>query len=92
MRDAPLMGRADRVGQRNGERQHAIERETVLGNQIRKRLAVDELEREKRDAAGFFDRVNRDDIRVIERRGGPCLAIEPFAPVRIARQLAGQDS
>ncbi len=61
------------------------------GIRSRKRLAVDQLEREERDAAGFFDRVDRDDIRVIERRGGPRLAIEPLAPVRIARQLAGQD-
>ena len=91
MRDAALMGRADRVGQWNGEREQAIEREAGLGDQIRKCLAIDELEREERDAASFFDRMNRDDVRVIERRGRPCLAIEPFAAVRIACQLASQD-
>ncbi len=39
----------------------------------------------------FLDRVNGDDVGVVQRRRGAGLALEPFAPVGVARKLAGED-
>ena len=91
MRDAALVRRTDRIRQRDGQGQHAIERQTVFRNHLGERLAVDELERQERDAVDFFDRVNGDDVGVVERRDRAGLTLEPLAPVGVARQLTGQD-
>ena len=63
---------------------HAIERHAVRGDQLAERLAVDELEGQERNAVRFLDRVDGDDVRMIERGGGACLALEAFAAVGIA--------
>ena len=91
MRDAPLVRGADGVSQRDREGQHAIERQAAFGNEVGKRLAVDQLEGQKRNTVCLFDRVNGDDVRMIEGGGSQRLALEPFAAIAIAGELARQD-
>ena len=67
VRDAALVRRADGVGERNRDGQDLRERQTLRGQQIGQRAAVDQFQRQEGDAVGFFDRVDRDDVGVIER-------------------------
>ncbi len=90
VRDAALVRGADGVSQRDREVQHPIERQAALGNEVGKRLAVDQLEGQKRNAVRLFNRVNGDDVRMIEGGGGQRLALEPFAAIAIAGELARQ--
>ena len=76
MGDAALVGGADRVGQRDAEREDAVERQAVRRNQLAERLAVDQFEGEERDAVDVLDRMDRDDVRMVERGGGAGLALE----------------
>ena len=91
MRDASLVGRADRVGERDGDGQELLERHPAGGYQRRQRFAVHQLQRDERHAIGFLHRVNGDDVGVIERRGGPSLPLEALAAVIVARQFLRQD-
>ena len=91
MRDAALVRRADRIGERDAEREHAIERHAVRGNQVAERLSVDQLQREDRDAVDVLDRVDRDDVGMVERGGGARLAFEALLAVGIPGQCAGED-
>jgi len=38
-----------------------------------------------------LDRVNRHHARVVERRHGPCLALEARQPIGVSRDLGRQD-
>ena len=64
---------------------------SVVGNQIRERLPFDQLQGEERQTVDFLDRVDGDDVGMVECGGGACLALEPFAPIGIAGKLARQD-
>ena len=88
MRDPALMRGADRVGQRDGQVEHAIERQPFGRDHLLERLTVDELEREKRHAVRFLDGMDRDDVRMIERGRGARLALEALAAIGIERKLA----
>ncbi len=91
MRDAALMRGADRVGERNREREQAVEWQAIVGDQIRKRLPIDELEREKRNAVDFLDRVDSDDVGVVQGGSRARLTLEAFAAVGVPGELTSQD-
>jgi hypothetical protein len=78
-----------RDGRRNGEQ--TIDREAALRNHAVERLALDQLHREEVDAVGLFDRMERHDVRMIERGGGPRLSLETFEALRIAAHVGRQD-
>jgi len=78
VQDSALVRRPDRVGEWNGDLEQSLERHTVGRDQLVQRLALDELQRQKRRVAGLIDRVERDDIGVVERGDGSRLAFEAF--------------
>ena len=57
----------------------------------RQRFARNELEHEGADVLGFFESVDRTDVRVIERSQQPRLSLEPCEPLGICRERAWQD-
>lgn len=83
MDDAALVGGADGVGQRDGQLEQARERHAVLGNQLRQRLPLDELHGEEVHVAGLLDRVDGDDVGVVERGDGLGLALEALAALAV---------
>ncbi len=61
------------------------------GDQGVERLAAHELHGEKRNAVRLLDRVDRDDVGVVQRRDGARLAPEALDPLRRSRHLGRQD-
>jgi hypothetical protein len=55
------------------------------------RLPLHELHCQKVDAADLLDGVERDDVRMIERRGGAGFALEAREAIGVARKCLGQD-
>ena len=51
------------------------------------RLAVHELHGEEVDAGGLLDRIDRHDVRMVERCDGTCLALEALDPLRARGHL-----
>jgi hypothetical protein len=58
---------------------------------VRQRGALDELEHERGEAIGFFEAVDRADVRMIERRQDPRFAREAREALGIAREHARQN-
>ena len=86
-----LVGRIERVGELARDRNrlsggHAV---TPIADAVGQRLALDQLEDEPGDAVGLFESVNRRDVRVIERRQQPRLAIEAGDARRVAGERVG---
>jgi len=71
MRDALLMCGADGVRHGNRDVEDLRQRQAALDDQITERFPLDVLHREEEGAIGFFHRVNRDDVGMIERGNGP---------------------
>ena len=90
MDDALLVRRGERVGERGGDLDEPGDRQGTLGDEKVERLALDQLHRQEVDAAGLLDRVDRDDVRVIERGDGAGLALEPLQPLRARGHLGRQ--
>ena len=58
MDDALVMGGGQRLGDRAGDFQDAIDGETAFRNELIERLALDQFHREEVDAIGFLNRVD----------------------------------
>ena len=67
-----------------------VDREAALRDEQVERLSFDELHREEVDALGLFDRVERDDVRMVQRGDGAGFALEAREAIGIARRLGGQ--
>jgi hypothetical protein len=50
---------------------------------LTERVAFNEFHRQEADSFGFFDRINGDDVRMIERCDRLRLALEPLQTNRI---------
>ena len=61
-----------------------------MGNQPVERLAFDELHRQEMEPGCLLDRVDRDDMRVVESGDGPSLALEAPEAVWITGHLGWQ--
>ena len=84
--DAALMRRADGVGERDGIGEDPIERQSARRNERVEGPPFDELQGEERNAVRFLDRVDGDDVGMIQRSDGARLALESFTAVRVHRQ------
>jgi hypothetical protein len=91
MGDAALVGRSHGVGERDRESQQLGERHPAGSNAFRQRLPLHQLHRQEEEAVSFLDRVNRDDIRVVEGGDGTRFTFESRPAVGIARRLVRQD-
>jgi hypothetical protein len=52
---------------------------------------VIELHREKRNAAVFLDRVDRDDVRMVDGSDRLCLALEALTPLGVRGRQLGKE-
>jgi hypothetical protein len=86
----PMRGR-QRVGHLNRDGQRLGDRERAFRNPRLERLAVEILDDEKREALVFADVVERADVRVLERRDQPRLALEALAELRVGGERRRQD-
>ena len=82
--DAFVMRRCERIRQRRADRERPIDGQAIMWNELGQRLPVDELHRRKVNAVDLVDGVDRDDMRMIQRRYGARLALEPRQAIGVA--------
>ena len=90
MDDAFRMRGGKRLRNRPGDLENPIGREASFRNRAVERLPLDELHREEVDTVGFVHGMDSDDVRVVERGDGTCLALKARERVRIAAIPAGR--
>ena len=90
MDDPFLVGRRQRIGQRNADAQKGFDRDPGRLNHSIERHPLHQLHGEKVDPLGVLDRVNRDDVRVTQRRYRARLPPEALEPVGIVGHLRGK--
>jgi hypothetical protein len=66
MRNALLVGYGQRVRHRNRNREQPFEWQAAPGHHVGQRVAVDQFHGHDRVVIEVFDRIDRDDVRVIE--------------------------
>src|SRR4051812_32839908 len=86
MYDPVAVRSLERVADLNGNRDRALER-----HRARQRLTVDVLHHQIRGRTFRADVMQRADVRMIECRDRPSLAIEPATKRRIAGEEFGKD-
>ncbi len=91
MDDALLVGGGERLRERDGDLEDALQGHPAFGNHVREPLALDELHGEEVNAPGLLDRVNGDDIRMVEGSERLRFALESLQALLGARQLGRQD-
>ena len=91
MHDAFLMRRRQRIPQSAGDLDDLLEGKPACADEPVKRLTFDELHGQEVDAVGFLDRVDGDDVRMVELGEGLRLATKTREPLRILRHFGGQD-
>ena len=91
VRDPSLMRRAHGVGEGDGKGQDLVERQPAGRDVCRQRVAVHQLERQEEDAVGFLDRVDGDDVGVVQGGDRPGLALEALPPVAVRGEFRRQD-
>jgi hypothetical protein len=82
MDDAAIVGVLERVGELHAETQHARERRRVRAEVGGQQPAVDQFHRDVDLAVRFAHVVDRADVRMIQRRGGPATREAPSARLR----------
>ncbi len=83
MGDALLVRRGDRVADPDPGSQQRIERHAARRDQRRQQPPFHQLHRQERDTVGLFDRVDGDDVGVIEGGDGPGFALEARAALGV---------
>jgi hypothetical protein len=78
VRDVLLVRRRQRVGERHGDLQEALDWQAGGRDECIQRLPLDELHRQKSDALSLLRRIDRHDVRVVEGGDGARLACEPL--------------
>ena len=91
MDDALVVRRLERVGDLPRDRHRLVERNRPLSDAVRERRPLDQLQHQRLDTlAGFFEAVNRGDVRMVERGEHLRLAPEPREPLRIGGEGSGR--
>ena len=85
------MRHADSVSERYGEFEKRGEFHPVLRYQRVERPPFDELHRQEGNAVGFFNRVDRDDVGMVERGNRLRLALKAAEPLGVGRRHQRQD-
>ena len=91
MHDAFLVRRSQRLGQRAGNLDDAFDGQAIRRDQLIQRLSLDQFHGEKVDAAGFFHRIQRYNIRMVECGDHAGFALEPGQAFGIAGNIRRQD-
>ena len=87
MHDPFAMRHCERVRKRAGDLHDLLDGQSALGNAMVERLPFHQLHGEEVHAIGFFDGINRDDMRVVERREGASFTLEAREALRVARHV-----
>ncbi len=90
MRDVLRVRVGHGVGDRRGVLQETLDAQAAWGEQLGQRRAVQKLHRDEVLALGFLDRVNRHDVRMLERGDRARLALEPRQAVGVVCERFGQ--
>ena len=91
VRDAFLVCGSDGIGHSTRNRQDLGESQAAFRNYFGEGSSFDQLHREERHALDSLDRMNRDDVRMVERGDGPSLALETVAAFGIEYRRVWQD-
>ena len=82
--DAAAVRRGERRGDLGADVHDIAHRQRARGETIAQRHAVHELRRDEVDRARLPDLVDRDDVRMVERRGGARFLLEAAAEIGVA--------
>jgi hypothetical protein len=88
--DAFFMCCRKRVPQSAGNLDDLFEGKSACADEPVERLTFDELHRQEVDAIGFLDRVDGDDVGMVELGEGLRLATKTREPLGIVRHFGGQ--
>ena len=91
MNDAGLVCGVERLADLGGDAERFGDGERSPRQPLRERLAVHELEDQAPGVAEALEPVDGADVRVVERRQQPRLALETREPLAIGRELRRQD-
>ena len=91
MGDALAVGLVERVGDLDGVRQRAVERQRALLEAIGERLAFQILQYQISGPILMAHVVQRADVWMIQRGDGMGLAVKAFAELWVTRELRRQD-
>src|SRR3989441_8944223 len=83
--------RSQRLGHLNGNLQYFNERQIFLRNQLAKRLAVDEFRGDEVKLIYLADFVNREDVRMIQSRGGAGFRLKAAQARFVGNEVSRQD-
>ena len=90
MDDAPLVRRLERLGDLPRDLERLVDRQRSPRQPLRQRLAVDELQDQRLDAARLLEAVDRGDVRMIQRGQDLRLALEARQPLGVRGERLGQ--
>jgi hypothetical protein len=88
--DAALVGGRERLGHRDAQLPDALDRQAASCNVLVEALPLDQLHRQEAGRGVVLDRVQGDDVRVVERRYGARLALEALEPLRVRGEALRQ--
>ncbi len=91
MDDALLVCGLEGLRDLPGDLQRLFNRDRSRLQPVGQRLALDQLHDEQVATVGFFESVQRGNVRVIERRQDFCFPLEPRGAIRIERERVGKD-
>ena len=91
MDDALLVRRFERVGDLLRDWQRFVERDRAARDPLRQILALDQFHHEGVQAGRFLDRIDRRDVRMIQRRERLRLALEPRHAFGVGGERVRQD-
>ncbi len=87
MHDALGVRRVESVGNLHGDVDQRIGGEGTGSHPILEGGSLEEFHREEETALGFVDVVDGADVRMIECRGGACLALEALQRLAVSSQI-----
>src|SRR5450432_544079 len=90
MNNTFLMRRRERIPERTGNLDNLLSRKSPGGNYTIKRLPFDQLHGQEMDAIRFLDRVDGDNIGMVELRERLGLTTKTRQPLRILPHVGGQ--
>ena len=86
MHDPGAVGFREAVGGLRGDAEEHSRRQSAVGENLAQRSSLDELHRDELDAVRGADVVDRDEVRVVQRRGRARFLLEAFQPLGVGRE------
>ena len=91
MGDAFVVGCADGIGHGDGDLEKPLERQSLGRDEVAEHVSVDHLHGDEGNSPFLFDRINRDNVRMIERRDRLGLSLEPPETLLVREHFSGQE-